>query len=756
MSNHTDVSKFLQAVFPDYAASAIFAHSLTTGGMAHTRNPGSLFGSRDCYWSIAAFPDDGTAVRTLARALEVRCLVIDDVGTKVSDGAVLVALGAPTAIVETSSGNFQWVYRLATPVAVSDWAKFFRGVEALVGQRLEGRDAVHLFRLPFGVNTKPGRDGFAVRLVEITSTNVFYPIYVTPAAAPVSGPVVSGPVSGPGPSGGTADISELRALMALIPNTFDDRETWIEIGHGLKALCDEDTDGFTVFDEWSATHPSYDAAHTRSKWDSFGAGAGLLTKGGALRDRAEKSRAFAVQAFDDGVVPSGGGDSGGVDFFVDQEKSSLEVVRHFRGRIKQVGRGDWREFDEATGRWREWTGDHMLRRVLELVAERKRRPLDPEVSKKLGSVRFIEGIARAAALHRDVIGRVTDFDRGALLLGVPSGVIDLRAGASRGVRQGRASEMVSKAMWVDPAPAGTLHPEWSRFLAEFTQGDAGLEEWLQVRAGYCLTGLMDEYIMPFYHGSGGNGKSVYLNALRSVWGEYGAQIEHRLLFEKTGGYHLAPLAVLSGVRLAIVTDVPQGASWDVHIMKMLTGDDAITANRMHQNPITFKSTAKVDVSGNGEPVVKDMDEGVRRRLKLIPLTAVPKAIDKQLSRKLMAEWPAILSWALVGLDMYWALGGMPVSKTVDDATKSYHNMLDPFQRWVDECVVKDGSKGAKVSTTDLFRSWDTFRSAEGRHGMSPQNTNAVARKMGEKGFSFSGSGGYKYLWGYKTNSVSVF
>lgn len=327
MSNHTDVSKFLQAVFPDYAASAIFAHSLTTGGMAHTRNPGSLFGSRDCYWSIAAFPDDGTAVRTLARALEVRCLVIDDVGTKVSDGAVLAALGAPTAIVETSSGNFQWVYRLATPVAVSDWAEFFREVEALVGQRLEGRDAVHLFRLPFGVNTKPGRDGFAVNLVS-TSTSVFYPIYVTPAAAPVSGP---------GPSGGTADISELRALMALIPNTFDDRETWIDIGHGLKALCDEDTDGFTVFDEWSATHASYDAAHTRSTWDSFGAGAGLLTKGGALRDRAEKSRAFAVQAFDDGAVPPALPPKSAVKFIVGKTKQILSMMENAKRAIMGLG-----------------------------------------------------------------------------------------------------------------------------------------------------------------------------------------------------------------------------------------------------------------------------------------------------------------------------------------------------------------------------------------------------------------------------------
>jgi len=201
--------------------------------------------------------------------------------------------------------------------------------------------------------------------------------------------------------------------------------------------------------------------------------------------------------------------------------------------------------------------------------------------------------------------------------------------------------------------------------------------------------------------------------------------------------------------------VPQGASWDVHIMKMLTGDDAITANRMHQNPITFKSTAKVDVSGNGEPTVKDMDEGVRRRLKLIPLTAVPKSIDKQLSRKLAAEWGAILSWALTGLDMYWGLGGFPASKVVDDATREYHAMLDPFQRWVDECIVKDPSPGAKILGADLYQSWDAFRTNEGRYGMAPVNAGKLARKLEEKNFVIKHTQNRPVLWGYKLVKIDA-
>lgn len=762
--NHTDVQKFLQAVFgADYGPHAIFAN---LNPPAHTRDFRGLDGTRDCYWSIAAFPP-GAATNLRELALDVRALVIDDVGTKgPSAGAVELALGRPTAIVETSSGNFQWAYRLSSPVAVSDWEGFFAGVEALIGHTapLEAPGAQTLVRLPMGVNTKKGRGGFAVRLVELnpgielsTSSVVIIPGIKTTLGA-----------SGPEPR-----IKDIRKFMALLPNdTSVDRAAWVERAYQIKALAVDEAEGERAFDEWSAKWPGYDAVETARVWGSIHTV--KLTKGlGLLADiEAADPAGFAKvmnkeasAVFDDGAAlppnPFGGsGGGGGVEFFIDQEKSSIAVVDYLDGTLKQVGRDEWREFDPATGRWREWTGNHMLRRVLEMVRARKTRALDPEVSKKLGSVKFIENIARAAGLHRSVISRVTDFDRAPLLLGVPSGVIDLSKGASRAVRLGRAPEMVSKSMWVDPAPPGALHPEWSRFLSEFTQGDAALEEWLQVRAGYCLTGLMDEYIMPFYHGSGGNGKSVYLNALRSIWGEYGSQVEHRLLFEKQGGYHLAPLAVLAGIRLAIVTDVPQGASWDVHIMKMLTGDDAITANRMHQNPITFKSTAKVDVSGNGEPTVRDMDEGIRRRLKLIPLTAQPKNIDKALSRKLAAEWGAILRWALTGLDMYWALGGLPASKTVDDATKDYHAMLDPFQRWLDTAVMKDSAKGAKVATADLYRSWDTFRAAEGRHGVvAPVNANALARKMGDKGFVFGLTNGRSYLRGYtltKTDADNVF
>jgi len=273
VSSNTDTLRFLQAVFPDYDKYAVFAN---LNPAAHTRTVTGLDLTRDCYWSIAAFaPEARTNSSAKHPPLNVRALVVDDVGSKVRCGAVRLGLGEPTAIVETSAGNFQWTYRLATPVPKNDWKAFFAEVERLVGQRLEGRDAAHLFRLPCGVNSKPKRNGFHVKLIQL---NPGIELSVAPDF-----PTLWQPPTASSP--GYLALEALAALMRLIPNNLE-RDGWIEVGHGLKALCADDEDGFTVFDAWSQAHASYDAAKTRTAWDSFGA-SGLRTQGGLLRARAE-------------------------------------------------------------------------------------------------------------------------------------------------------------------------------------------------------------------------------------------------------------------------------------------------------------------------------------------------------------------------------------------------------------------------------------------------------------------------------------
>jgi hypothetical protein len=305
MDNDSDTSRFLQAVFgTDYTTLAIFAdfdrHAVEPDpNMRHKRALDGLDLTLDCYWSIAAFPPKARTNRLENAPLNVRALVIDDVGTKGPPaGAVELALGEPTAIVETSPGNFQWSYRLAEPVAVAQWAGLFAEIERLVGMPLEGRDAVHLFRLPCGVNTKPGRDGFAVRLIKLNpeiELNVgksgYFP---TPAKSSPASP--------------TPRVRDMLALARLLPNEASvSRQEWVERAHQFKALALDEAQGREAFELWSQKHASYDETKTAQLWDSLPdtlrtAGLEVLKEAEAADPErfAKLVNAEARAAFDDG------------------------------------------------------------------------------------------------------------------------------------------------------------------------------------------------------------------------------------------------------------------------------------------------------------------------------------------------------------------------------------------------------------------------------------------------------------------------
>jgi hypothetical protein len=385
MANHTDTSRFLQAVFgADYDTAAILAN---LNPPAHVRSVDQLDPLRDCYWSVAAF-DPGHCERTLARALGVRALVVDDVGTKVTEAAVELALGPPTAIVETSLCNFQWAYRLSAETPIDAWRAFFDWAEAAIGVKLHGRDAVHLFRLPMGVNTKAGRGGFAPRLVQLDpAIELKVPAIRNNYATPAAG----------APAGGAEDrmeVGRLRALMKLVPNDLDARDDWIEVGHGLKALCENDVDGFTVFDEWSEQHASYDAAETRRVWDSLGA-SGLKSKGGRLKARAEglNPQGYAALVFDDNPEPPPPvPPKGGVKFKLGKNKEILTTT--VNAALALAGLGLVCRYDEF--HHRVFVGDERLTDHLVLLLRHK---TDAAYGKDFGSVHTGDAVVMTALLN---------------------------------------------------------------------------------------------------------------------------------------------------------------------------------------------------------------------------------------------------------------------------------------------------------------------------------------------------------------------
>lgn len=159
-SNTEARQTFVRAVFgDDWAEKAFFVDD---GAWGTRKRLAELDDTRGCYWCVGAIP--WGKARKNENVETVRALVIDDVGTKVDVGdAMSLDIGMPTAIVGTSEKNFQYVYRFSNPPA--GHAAFNRFRQGLLGElqgASDGKDAVHLFRLPWGINHKPGRNEFAV------------------------------------------------------------------------------------------------------------------------------------------------------------------------------------------------------------------------------------------------------------------------------------------------------------------------------------------------------------------------------------------------------------------------------------------------------------------------------------------------------------------------------------------------------------------------------------------------------------------
>jgi putative DNA primase/helicase len=292
----------------------------------------------------------------------------------------------------------------------------------------------------------------------------------------------------------------------------------------------------------------------------------------------------------------------------------------------------WAAFDGALGRWSIGETDAAMRSaVRKEIAARKRLPIDAKTAKEMSKAAWLSAVHAMLKHHSMLEIPRHQFNADPDLLGTPAGA--LRFGVQVQVEAGRPDHMLSKATRFALGWRGTGgRIEWDRFMLEFCSGDKSLVAWLQAFCGYCLTGHTTEHIMLFLYGPGGNGKSLFLDTLGAVMSDYHVRADHRLFMAKQGNFHLAPLATLEGARLVTCPDVPHNATWDMGLVKPVTGGGSITANYMRENPFSFFPECKLMLAGNDKPRLESVDEGVRRRLRLVPCLFVPASVDRSLGK----------------------------------------------------------------------------------------------------------------------------
>lgn len=307
-------------------------------------------------------------------------------------------------------------------------------------------------------------------------------------------------------------------------------------------------------------------------------------------------------------------------------------------------------------------------------------------------------------------------------LNTPTGIINLRTGE---LMPHAPARMHTKQTSV--APAGTSST-WERFLATTFNHDAALTGYMQRLAGYSATGLQREHVFAFAYGTGGNGKSVYYDAITGALGDYAATLPAGFLMKKPFQEHATELARLNGKRFVVGSETNATDTLDEAKLKILTGGDRITARFMNKDFFEFTPTHHLHLMGNHQPAVEDGGESVWRRMNLVPFvhTVPAEERDELLPEKLRADAAAVLAWIIQGAVAYFRDGLQP-PEAVRAATEAYKSSQDTVGQFLTaRCDLYPGNRHYTVAVTDLRQAYHIWCAEE---GLEPVKGRAFASQL---------------------------
>ena len=323
---------------------------------------------------------------------------------------------------------------------------------------------------------------------------------------------------------------------------------------------------------------------------------------------------------------------------------------------------------------------------------------------KWGRINHIHGALDLAA---ETLAH-SDWDTSPDLLGLPGGrVVDLRTGEHR--LQELADWLTMRA---GCGVADQVSPVWMRFVLETCGDDQKMAEALQLAVGGSAFGHNRHHRVEILCGDGGTGKSTFAETISAALGTYAHTMPASVLNARSD-QHPTGIAALAGRRFVTVPEVT-GGSFKSETLKALTGGDTITARFMRQDFFVFRPACSLWLMTNEPPVVRLVDNALRRRIRIWPFEIKPSTPDPKLSERLRSPevLDGVLRWIVDGAAKYAALDGpFPDCRAVLEATAQYFEASDSVDGWFSTCCTP--SPDIETAARDLYKSYGDWCEAEG-------------------------------------------
>ena len=428
----------------------------------------------------------------------------------------------------------------------------------------------------------------------------------------------------------------------------------------------------------------------RPKWDSRRAsstyGAGVLNK--AIADCTEVFvpgngiEDYAIKILDHKIKRYAFDDTGNADRFVGKFKTTA--------RFSYVDKAWWFynskkwEYDN-TGKIKQLTED-ILKEMKIQRAYCQDEDEEKAYDKHLKYTRNNRGKTNMIKESEHRLSILPhEFDQRTDAFNCLNGVLDLKTGTLHEHKYEQYLSKISPVEYTDNID----HPKWTNFLNDIFDNDQELIKYIQKAVGYSMTGSTREQCMFFCYGNGANGKSTFLEVVGAILGDYAVNIQPETIMVKNNQGANSDIARLKGARFITTVEPNEGARLNEGLVKQLTGGDTVTARRLYGNEFEFSPEFKLWMGTNHKPIIRGRDEGIWRRMHMIPfmVTIPDHKKDKMLKHKLKKELPGILNWAVQGC-LLWQIEGLKMPTKVMDAVKEYRSEMDVVSAFLGECVVK--------------------------------------------------------------------
>lgn len=385
--------------------------------------------------------------------------------------------------------------------------------------------------------------------------------------------------------------------------------------------------------------------------------------------------------------------------------------------------------------WEDDTGQAILR-MLDTVRQRGKQAWElQDIDKQKAIIKWCLSseskmkLSAALSIAEPMMSQsINSFDADSLLLCCSNGAVNLRTGNL--IKPKREDWLYRSTNILYNAVAKC--DRFLQFLDEVFNNDKELINFIQKAVGYLLTGLTIEQVLFILYGTGANGKSVFLNLLGDLLGDYSVTTPAST-FKDNPYYDGIPndVARIAGARVVTSIEIKEGTRLNEERIKAVTGGDRVTARFLHNEFFEFTPACKFCIAVNHKPIIRGSDEAIWRRIRLIPFQVFfpPERRDLQLYQKLRTELPGILSWAVEGCLKWQKEGLEPVGK-VKEWTDNYRAESDLIAQFLEEKTSK--ALTAKIKASDLYRAYESWCK---EHGEFVITGTKFGKRMEEKGFS---------------------